>query len=202
MNKLTKVVNIYPSMPITGVNPPIRSSVKRVTKSVEEIRACLMARAVVEEVLPNGKTVRLNIGNYDKYLSNECSCGGNCGCGNNCGWKVIDVPKYNPEKKEEPVKSPWRIAYDNALAGKDLASMSRKQRRSAEAAARAVADAVVASNVSTEEEVVIGVGSIETTNMVKEAEVAEEETVVVEEIVEVQEEVVTVDVEELTTTVE
>ena len=42
---MNKKVNIYPSMPITRVNPPIRSSVRRVTKSVEEIRICLLQEA-------------------------------------------------------------------------------------------------------------------------------------------------------------
>lgn len=149
--KLTKVVNIYPSMPITGVNPPIRSAVKRVTKSIEEIRTCLMSRAIVEEVLPSGETVRLDISNYDKCTgivdSNQCLCG-NCS-----GWKIVDS---NDKDKQD--KSPWQVAYDSAIAGKDLASMSRKQRRSAEAAARAAADAAVAK---LEPEVVIGVASIE-----------------------------------------
>lgn len=186
MNKLTKVVNIYPSMPITSVNPPIRSTVKRVTKSVSEIRACLMARAVVEEILPGGETVRLNIGNYDKCLDGSHKDGCKCGC---CGWvqdSVLD--------KAEEVKSPWQIAYENALAGKNLATMSRKQRRSAEAAARAAADAAVAVD---EPEVVMGVGNIEITEEVKEeAEVTVEENVNIEEAVDVKEEAETTDVVE------
>lgn len=143
----TKIVNIYPSMPITGVNPPIRSTVKRVTKSVSEIRTCLMARAIVEEVLPDGTAIRLNIGNYDKFSNEDTS---NCACGNgncSCGWKI--QPAQEPEL-EAPVvidsdkTSEWKIAYDKALAGKNLAGMTRKQRRSIEAAAKAAADAAVA----------------------------------------------------------
>ena len=65
----TKVVNIYPSTPIIGVNPPIRSSVKKVTKTIEEIRTCLMARAIVEEVLNDGTVVRLNNSNYDNFIN-------------------------------------------------------------------------------------------------------------------------------------
>lgn len=63
---MNKVVNIYPVYPITTLNPPIRSTVRRVTKSDKEIRACLMARAKVEEVLPNNKTVQLDLSNYNK----------------------------------------------------------------------------------------------------------------------------------------
>lgn len=176
MNK-TKVVNIYPSMPITSVNPPIRSVVKHVTKSISEIRACLMARAVIEEVFPNGQTIRLDISNYDKCLNNVhkniCKCG------------VCNCNKTVESAKVEEGKTPWQTAYDNALAGKDLASMSRKQRRAAEAAARAAADAVVATS---EPEVVMGVASIESTE-------EETEEVAVEEKVEVEEEVETIDVE-------
>ena len=187
--KLTKIVNIYPSMPITGVNPPIRSVVRRVTKSIDEIRACLMARATVEEILSNGTTVKLNIGNYDKCLDDSgksvCDCGNNC----NCGWKVVDTSDNATESKVEDnatIKSDWQTAYNNALAGKDLANMSRKQRRSAEAAARAAADAIVASETS---EVVID--STETVEeKVVETETTVEETVVAEPVVESVEEVV------------
>ena len=63
---LVKKVNIYPSMPITGLNPVIRTATKNVFKSVEEIKICINARAIVEEILGNGKTLRLNLSNYDK----------------------------------------------------------------------------------------------------------------------------------------
>lgn len=63
---MNKVVNIYPSMAILSVNPPIRTTQVKVTKSTSEIRACIIARAIVDEVLPNGKTIRLNLNNYNK----------------------------------------------------------------------------------------------------------------------------------------
>ena len=62
----TKIVNIYPKYPITTVNPPIRTAVKKVTKSIDEIRKCIIARAVVEEILNNGNTIPLDFSNYDK----------------------------------------------------------------------------------------------------------------------------------------
>ena len=64
---MNKIVNIYPSMAILGVNPPIRTTQIKVTKSTSEIRACIIARAMVDEILPNGKTIRLNLNNYNKY---------------------------------------------------------------------------------------------------------------------------------------
>lgn len=63
---MTKTVNIYPNGAITTLNPPIRSRVLGVTKSVAEIRKCIIAKAIVDEVLPGGKTVRLDFSNYDK----------------------------------------------------------------------------------------------------------------------------------------
>ena len=63
---MDKIVNIYPTWPITRLNPPIRSVVKNVTKSVEDIRVCLVSRAKVEEVLPDGSTVALSFNNYNK----------------------------------------------------------------------------------------------------------------------------------------
>ena len=62
----TKKVNIYPSTPIVSVTPPIRTTVKGATKKIETIRKCIIARAKVEEVLPTGDTVILDLSNYDK----------------------------------------------------------------------------------------------------------------------------------------
>lgn len=198
MKKLTKIVNIYPSMPITGVNPPIRSVVKRVTKSISEIRTCLMARAIVEEVLPDGTTVRLNIGNYDKFSTENTNVTG-CTCGNGnctCGWEVIQ-PSQSDDSVISDNTSEWQIAYNKALAGKNLAGMTRKQRRSIEAAARAAADAAVAETP----EVVMGVASIETVDEV--VETSQESVEPVIETTEMVDEtpVKTVDVEDVSETV-
>ena len=63
---MTKKVNIYPSTPIVSVTPPIRTTVKGATKKIETIRKCIIARAKVEEILPTGDTVILDLSNYDK----------------------------------------------------------------------------------------------------------------------------------------
>lgn len=62
----TKKVNIYPRSPITAVNPPIRVPQTNVTKSIQDIRRCVIAGAKVEEVLSNGTVVLLNLNNYDR----------------------------------------------------------------------------------------------------------------------------------------
>lgn len=63
---MTKVVNIYPKTPIVTVNPPIRATVNKVTKTTSDIYKCIIARAIVEEVLSDGSTIRLTFMNYDK----------------------------------------------------------------------------------------------------------------------------------------
>jgi hypothetical protein len=63
---MTKLVNIYPSVPVISTNPPIRSIIRNVKKPVEQIRACIMARATVEEILNDGSIIRLDLTNYDK----------------------------------------------------------------------------------------------------------------------------------------
>lgn len=134
--KKTKVVNIFPTMPITRVNPPIRSSVKNVTKSIEEIRTCLMCRAIVEEVTPNG-TIRLDNTNYDKD---------NVACEQNvCElYEKTNISESKLVENEPTESSIWNKAYNDAIASVDLASMTRKQRRAAEASARNAANKVVA----------------------------------------------------------
>lgn len=63
---LDKRVNIYPNTPITSVNPPIRCVTLNSTKNIGVIRNCILAGAKVEEVLPTGEIIELNINNYDK----------------------------------------------------------------------------------------------------------------------------------------
>lgn len=63
---MTKVVNIYPKSIIYSLNPPIRFPAKGVTRTVEDIYKCMVARAIVDEVLSDGSTIRLTFANYDK----------------------------------------------------------------------------------------------------------------------------------------
>ena len=135
----TKVVNIYPTTPIIGVNPPIRSSVKKVTKTIEEIRTCLMARAIVEEILGDGSIVRLDKSNYDKIFNQVDNHEDHVH-----GEETVDEPAH---------KSDWEVAYEKALAKVDLSRMTNRQKREAKAAARAEADKTIAeaNNTKTNE---------------------------------------------------
>lgn len=160
----TKIVNIYPSMPIIKVNPPIRSMVIGVTKSIDEIRTCLISRAIVEEITNSGKVVRLDFSNYNKdnndpAINNE---------DNNIKDVVINDNKEdliedekinnntddNIEEVESDTNTIWKEAYEKALEGKDLSSMSRKQRRSIEASARSAADKAVKESINIVEETI------------------------------------------------
>lgn len=63
---MTKRVNIYPSTPILSVIPIIRGVVKSATKDTDTIRKCIIARAKVEEILPDGTCIVLDLNNYNK----------------------------------------------------------------------------------------------------------------------------------------
>lgn len=187
MNQETKkIVNIYPTMPVTRVTPPLRTVAKNVSRPISYIRSCIMGRAMVDEILPDGTTVRLGLHNYDKnnYVLSEDKVEIAAVEENDVNIKVentsvsntIEEEKTETENATETNKSAWDIAYENALADKDLSSMTKKQRKDAKAEARAIADAAVAE-----------VESVETT---EETPVTEEVTT--EEIVE------TADAEDLT----
>lgn len=60
-----KEVNVFPKYgPITTVNPPIRVAIKNTLQSIENIRRCIAAGALVEEVLDDENLV-LDFTNYD-----------------------------------------------------------------------------------------------------------------------------------------
>lgn len=68
MPAMTKRVNIRTTVAVRTVNPPISGTKTNIIMSTSDILKCLCRRAVVEEILPNGKTIRLNMNNY--YLDN------------------------------------------------------------------------------------------------------------------------------------
>lgn len=68
MPAMTKRVNIRTTVAVRTVNPPISGTKTNIIMSTSDILKCLCRRAIVEEILPNGKTIRLNMNNY--YLDN------------------------------------------------------------------------------------------------------------------------------------
>ncbi len=116
----TKKVNIYPQRPIVTLNPPIRSSVRRVYKSAEEIRKCLIARGIVEEVMEDGSTVRLDFSNYDKdnhKTTKEADAEA----------ARLRAEKAEKERKEREAAEAKRIADEKAAAEKAEAERKRAE---------------------------------------------------------------------------
>lgn len=66
---MTKRVNIDAPTAIRALNPPLLGKANNVIMSTGDILKCLCKRAKVDEVLPDGTTVRLNMANY--YLDNS-----------------------------------------------------------------------------------------------------------------------------------
>jgi len=63
---MKKKVNVYPTIPIMGTNPPILGITYATELSIGDISLCIFARAKVEEILKNGEILPLNLSNYDK----------------------------------------------------------------------------------------------------------------------------------------
>lgn len=64
MAAMTKRVNINAPVAIRNITPPIYGVCKNVIMSTGDILKCLCKRAIVDEILPDGSTVRLNMRNY------------------------------------------------------------------------------------------------------------------------------------------
>lgn len=64
MAAMTKRVNINAPIAIRNITPPIYGVCKNVIMSTGDILKCLCKRAIVDEILPDGSTVRLNMRNY------------------------------------------------------------------------------------------------------------------------------------------
>ena len=60
----TKIVNIKATIPIRDTTPPIYGVKTNVKMTHSDILKCLCRRAIVEEVLPDGSTVRLTTKNF------------------------------------------------------------------------------------------------------------------------------------------
>ena len=63
---MKKRVNIKIVEPVFSVKPPILRTLMNVEMSTGDIRNCLCSKAVVEEILDNGRIVLLNLYNYNK----------------------------------------------------------------------------------------------------------------------------------------
>lgn len=64
MPSMTKRVNITTTIPVRTVTPPLSGTYKDIIMSTGDILKCISRRAIVDEILPNGTTVRLTMRNY------------------------------------------------------------------------------------------------------------------------------------------
>ena len=64
MPSMTKRVNVYAQVAVRNVTPPIHGTCKDIIMTTGDILKCLCKRARVEEIMPDGKIVRLNMRNY------------------------------------------------------------------------------------------------------------------------------------------
>ena len=61
---MTKRVNVRANVAIRNINPPIYGTCNNIIMTTGDILKCLCRRAQVEEILPDGRTVKLNMSNY------------------------------------------------------------------------------------------------------------------------------------------
>lgn len=103
MAAMTKRVNVQAKVAVRNTNPPVYGRHDNIVMTTSDILKCLCRRAIVDEIMPDGSLVRLNMKNY--YLDN--------GAGLTASNPVrIVVPKekkvvepvIEEPKVEEPVK--------------------------------------------------------------------------------------------------
>lgn len=95
MSAMTKIVNIRTRVAVRTVTPPICGTVKGIVMTTGDILKCLCKRAQVEEVLPDGTTVKLNMSNY--YTDNGAGLDAK---------KNMPAPEKKPAEKIERFKVP------------------------------------------------------------------------------------------------
>lgn len=101
MAAMTKRVNVQAKVAVRNTNPPVYGRHDNIVMTTSDILKCLCRRAIVDEIMPDGSLVRLNMKNY--YLDN--------GAGLTASNPVrIVIPKEKKVEKpvepkvEEPVK--------------------------------------------------------------------------------------------------
>lgn len=102
MPTMTKRVNVRATVAVRNTNPPIYGTYKNIIMTTGDILKCLTKRATVDEILPDGSTIRLNYKNY--YTDNGAGLDAK-------GETKIIKPKKPPIKKAAP-KEPEKPAVD------------------------------------------------------------------------------------------
>lgn len=96
MPTMTKRVNIQARTAVRNTNPPIYGTINDIIMSTGDILKCLVKKATVDEILPDGSTVRLNYKNY--YIDNGAGLDAMSGQA-----KIKPKKNINNAKKESKV---------------------------------------------------------------------------------------------------
>lgn len=100
---MQKLVNVYTKQVIRSLKGvPIRSTIKGIYLDTEDIRTCIIAKAIVEEILDDGSTIPLNFANYNKD--------------NNAQFKNQPAPLPKKEKKAAKVEEPAPVVEETPVA--------------------------------------------------------------------------------------
>lgn len=89
---MKKRVNVEPVGPIYTLRVPITGKIINHEMSTGDILNCIYARAKVDEILPSGKLVRLNLSNYNKD--------------NSILEEKVELPKVTEEVTTTPIPEP------------------------------------------------------------------------------------------------
>ena len=141
MPAMTKRVNINAPVAIKTITPPIYGTCKNVIMTTGDILKCLCRRAIVEEILPDGSTIRLNMRNYytdngaglfvekekKKHVNSE---------------KAPEAPKSEEKKDEAPVVETSESNNEDVAEPDNGANDSTDSEPSVEAEVEEVAEVV------------------------------------------------------------
>ena len=111
MPSMTKRVNIKAPVAIRTITPPIYGTCNNIIMTTGDILKCICKKAIVEEILPDGSTVRLNMRNY--YTDN----------GAGLDAKKVELAKKDEEKIPENTAEE-AVNEDNTSNEKPLAEIA------------------------------------------------------------------------------
>ena len=153
MRSMTKRVNVKAPVAIRNITPPIYGTCKDIVMTTGDILKCICKRAIVEEILPDGSTIRLNMSNY--YTDN--------GAG---------LVAKKPEVKKVPTQNPVHIKVPVAPKEQVVETKTEKPK-----------EAEVAETVAPVQEEVIENAEAPAEEVVLEADVASKTTQSVNDVV-------------------
>lgn len=111
-----KTVNVNATIPIRDITPPMRGVYTNIKMTISDILKCLCRRAIVEEVLADGTTVRLTMKNFRDDNSHLMKNPGKAvelvptcpehpdGCIDHCDHYCTELDDVSDDDGEEPAE--------------------------------------------------------------------------------------------------